>query len=180
MVVCSNFAEYTLNFEHLDFFREEMMKRIAPCQCRSFAMPVLVACSIVAWSVIGCGGGSSQKTTAPVSGKVTHDGEPVTEGSLIFAPTGSGPTPGKTGRAEIQSDGTYSVSTYGKDDGAVIGTHEVSYSVPSSMGHDAQGAESAEGEGVSSQVLVPKTKEVEVKSGGNTINIELVESQEQD
>jgi len=117
----------------------------------------------------GCGGGGA--ATASVSGKVTYEGKPVTGGSIGFSPIGTGSgNPGKAGGSTVQSDGTYTVSTYGEDDGAVIGKHKVSYTAPQgeSPGPSKPPAPSPwDG-------LVPKTVEVEVVKGGSTIDIELV------
>lgn len=68
----------------------------------------------------GCGGNPAQLETAPVSGRVTLDGEPVSTGVVIFTPE-----QGRAGRAELASDGTYTVGTYGRADGAVVGSHRV-------------------------------------------------------
>jgi hypothetical protein len=59
--------------------------------------------------------------TAVVRGKVTYKGKPVPHGSVTFMPTGSGPS--ATG--EIQSDGTYTLTTYSSGDGAILGSHKV-------------------------------------------------------
>lgn len=65
---------------------------------------------------------------APVHGKVTIDGEPLSSGKVMFAPIlqGGGLESGKAGFGPIQSDGTFVVSTYSDNDGAVVGEHWVS------------------------------------------------------
>jgi hypothetical protein len=73
-------------------------------------------------TLVGCG--SSTPTgarTSPVQGKVTYKGQPLTKGTVTFEPDGAG----KEGSGEIQPDGTFVLTTYKKDDGAVIGTHRV-------------------------------------------------------
>jgi hypothetical protein len=70
----------------------------------------------------------------------------------------------------LKDDGTFVLTTYSKDDGAVIGTHEVTF-VPFSVGakdYDDKPAPSPYAG------CLPKTKEVEVKAGKNHIEIELV------
>jgi hypothetical protein len=122
----------------------------------------------------GCGGGG-EFPTAPVSGTVTHDGKPVRGGSLTFAPvTDSEQEAGKPASATVGDDAAYELSTYGEGDGAVIGKHRVSYSPPAAEavaeadgGHAQQPASPYEG-------LTPKQSEVEITSGSNTIDIELV------
>lgn len=69
----------------------------------------------------GCGGsGSEFPATVPVSGKVTHKGEPVTKGSITFLSES-----GHTAVGELGPDGTYTLSSFGQGDGAVPGRHRV-------------------------------------------------------
>jgi hypothetical protein len=68
----------------------------------------------------GCGGNPARLETAPVEGTVTLDGQPVTEGVVIFTPER-----GRAGKGQIQPDGSFTVSTYGSGDGAVVGHHQV-------------------------------------------------------
>jgi len=125
----------------------------------------------------GCGGGDpDKKPTAKVTGKVTVEGTPVSGGILIFSPVSDGKSNlvGKSGQATIKSDGTYIVSTYGTDDGAIIGQHRVLFQPPppappsAAAGHDAAPpADPLAG-------LSPKQPVVDVFKGGSEINIELV------
>jgi hypothetical protein len=64
---------------------------------------------------------------APVKGKVLCDGRPVPGGIVTFAPVASGNSlkPGKSAGAEIETDGTFVLSTYAQGDGAVIGKCKV-------------------------------------------------------
>jgi hypothetical protein len=131
-------------------------------------------------SCAGCGGADSHPV-APVKGKVMFEGKEVTQGSISFTPIGGEKEkkgPGKPAESEIASDGTYALSTHGNKDGAVVGKHRVSFSPPPGPSFanseeyakaKAKGLDKAPYEG-----LVPKTPEVEVKSGSNEINIELV------
>lgn len=130
-------------------------------------------------SVCGCGG--SNRPTASVSGKVTWNGNPVTAGELLFDPQSGGDYPGKSGAGAIRADGTYSVSTYRQNDGAVLGEHRVSYAAPPptfQKGAPAasSGDRSTEGDPVASPFrgLRPKNATVTVSRGVNTIDIELV------
>jgi len=59
--------------------------------------------------------------TAPVKGKITYKGKPLTTGTILFKPEGDKPS--ATG--EIQPDGTYVLTTYSGDDGAVLGKHDI-------------------------------------------------------
>lgn len=76
-----------------------------------FSMVLLVA---------GCSG-PSQLETAPVKGTVTYKGKPLKYGNVSFRPAAGSPSTGR-----IQEDGTFTLSTYGDGDGAIIGTNQVS------------------------------------------------------
>lgn len=69
--------------------------------------------------IAGCGA-SHELETAPVTGMVTLDGTPLTEGAVLFLPL-----KGRGSTAAIQSDGTYSMITYGSNDGATVGQHRI-------------------------------------------------------
>jgi hypothetical protein len=59
-----------------------------------------------------------------VRGKVTYpDGKPVTEGMVVFESKGQ--EKAVTARGEIQSDGSYTLSTYKPGDGAPLGKYRV-------------------------------------------------------
>ncbi len=128
-------------------------------------------------TLIGCSGGGAP--TGKVVGKVTFDGKPVTSGSLTFAPASG--TVGKPAVGAVTADGSYTLSTYAADDGAVVGRHKVIYSP--SAGDSAQQESQIPEPGKHDEAkpveipfsgLVPKEAEVEVKAGTNEINIELV------
>jgi len=71
---------------------------------------------------LGCHQGPDLPPLAPVTGSVTLDGKPLPRGSVQFVPdTGRG-TEGPTATAEIQPDGTYTLTTAGQN-GAMIGWH---------------------------------------------------------
>jgi hypothetical protein len=57
---------------------------------------------------------------APATGKVFYNGKPLEFGSVTFQPPSGQPARGK-----IQSDGTFSLSTFRPGDGAVVGSHKV-------------------------------------------------------
>jgi hypothetical protein len=78
---------------------------------------VVLLISVVV-SLSGCGG--ERLGTAVVRGKVSFNGKPVPNGTISFIPA-SGPT--ATG--EIQPDGSFTLTTYRKGDGAVLGQHTV-------------------------------------------------------
>ena len=72
-------------------------------------------------TLVACFAGCSEDaTTASVSGIVRLDGKPLPLGIIRFIPSAGRPASG-----EIQSDGTFTLGTYGKKDGALIGKHRV-------------------------------------------------------
>lgn len=83
--------------------------------------------SIVALAVLataGCGGaddGQYSTTTVPVRGTVTYQGRPLTGGTVLFEPEGLG----REAHGPIQPDGTFELSSYTQNDGAVVGSHRV-------------------------------------------------------
>ena len=70
--------------------------------------------------------GSGCKQTprvVPVAGKVLYNGKPLPFGSVMFQPD-----QGQAAVGDIQADGSFKLSSYGPDDGAVPGKHKVSVS----------------------------------------------------
>ncbi len=88
--------------------------------CRKCLL-ALVGLGLVLWigSIAGCGGDTLP--VAPVEGTVLYNGKPLTSGVVTFLPA-----TGPVATGEIQSDGTFRLSTYGDGDGAVLGKHQVS------------------------------------------------------
>ncbi|MEX2168416.1 MAG: carboxypeptidase regulatory-like domain-containing protein [Pirellulales bacterium] len=69
---------------------------------------------------VGCGRPSHQLDTAPVSGKVTLDGQPLPSGYVVVTTT-----KGRMASGKIRSDGTFDLTTYNEGDGAQVGSHPV-------------------------------------------------------
>ena len=68
----------------------------------------------------GCS--DAEFSVTPLKGTVLCKGRPVAEGLVQFSPIGSGSTmTGKSGAGEIESDGSFVVTTYSQGDGAVVG-----------------------------------------------------------
>jgi hypothetical protein len=88
---------------------------------RAFAILCLVATCLAT----GCN--RSSFNLAPVHGTVTADGKPFFQGRVMFAPSaaGQGVDPGKPAWGEIEKDGTYRLTTFSPNDGAVVGEHWV-------------------------------------------------------
>jgi hypothetical protein len=71
----------------------------------------------------GCSSGSGTlPSLIPVKGKVTYKGKPLTKGVVKFEPDGYG----RKARGQLQSDGTFVLTTDKDGDGAVAGHHQVS------------------------------------------------------
>lgn len=94
-----------------------------------FGLVILITVSLGASS--GCGRGY-EREVGRVTGTVTCDGKLLTSGVVNFTPvevkSGEGLTEedfAKGARGEIQSDGSYELSTYHQGDGAAVGVHEV-------------------------------------------------------
>jgi hypothetical protein len=65
---------------------------------------------------------------AQVHGTVTLDGKPLSSAKVMFAPVevGDNPNPGKPAFGLVQNDGSFVLTTYELNDGAVVGEHWVS------------------------------------------------------
>ncbi|MEO8497827.1 MAG: hypothetical protein ABI614_22400 [Planctomycetota bacterium] len=84
-------------------------------QVLGYAATALVSCILA-----GCGG-SNNPATAKVSGVVTYKGAPVGDAVVTFMPTSGRPASGQTDAA-----GKFTLSTFGNNDGAVLGDHKIS------------------------------------------------------
>ena len=67
---------------------------------------------------IGC---DQLPLTTPAKGVVYFEDKPLEFGSVMFQPINGG----QPARGDIQSDGTYVLSTFADQDGAIIGKHQV-------------------------------------------------------
>src|SRR5262245_24571596 len=65
----------------------------------------------------GC---DSRPARVPVAGKVLIDGQPLTKGFITVVPADGRPATG-----QIQSDGTFRLTTFDENDGCIRGTHPV-------------------------------------------------------
>jgi hypothetical protein len=116
---------------------------------------------------VGCGGGSDFPT-APTTGKVICEGKPVPYVMVFFEPleTGKSGLVGKQGFAYADENGKFAISTYGKEDGAVVGHHRVRVGRPHSEDHPNFKCDC---------VLNPEidVMEVDIKKGKNDFEVVL-------
>lgn len=86
--------------------------------------------------VLGCDGGPK---LAPVSGKVTLNGQPLAEAWLDFQPiaTGDDINPGAGSVGTTDKDGRYTLKTVHGKTGAVVGKHRVSITLKDPTGGNA-------------------------------------------
>jgi hypothetical protein len=84
-----------------------------PNPCRPLLLCTCIACLLLA----GCSRGPR---IAPVRGRVTYNGKPVTTGKIWFYPENGRPALGV-----LAEDGTYTLTTDRAGDGALVGTHRV-------------------------------------------------------
>ena len=101
-------------------------------------MRTLFVAFIVASTTLtaGCGPGGDFPT-APTSGRVLCEGQPVPHVMVFFEPleTGTSALVGRSGFAIAKADGTFELSSYGDKDGAVIGRHRVRVGPPHPEDH---------------------------------------------
>lgn len=71
--------------------------------------------------VVGCGDSSGLPPRYVVTGKVTYNGAPVPKGTVTFEPA----SPDGRHASGAITDGTYSMSTLGDNDGAMPGDYKV-------------------------------------------------------
>ena len=85
--------------------------------CCIRSRPVLSLMGLTCILLSGCNSGPK---VAPVRGRVTYNGKPVTGGKIMFYPEHGRPSLGT-----IAEDGTYSLTNKVAGDGAQVGQHKV-------------------------------------------------------
>ena len=137
---------------------------------------LLIAACAVASALSGCGGSAK---LAPVHGKLEFEGKPVTAGTILFAPKGKEEGQfevGKPSTGAPDEKGEFQLSTYKKDDGALIGMHTVIYSAPEApttndpeiRARDMEIYKQFKG------LKLPENTMVEVKPGKNELVFKLI------
>jgi len=122
--------------------------------------------------LLGCGPKMGQ-----VHGKITFEGKPVTAGSVNFAPKGDDGQfeSGSSAQAAPDENGEFQLSTKTKNDGALVGRHEVSFLAPGPprVTDPSLHAKLMESHKKFGNLRLPPGYVVEVKPGVNNITLEL-------
>ncbi|MFM7070663.1 MAG: hypothetical protein ACKO38_02575 [Planctomycetota bacterium] len=137
-------------------------------RCLAFQV---VACSVIASLLVGCGGGSVDGRYG-LTGKVTLKGQPLAKGTIEFsASQGGGPLTGGT-----IENGQYTIAA---ESGLKPGTYTVKISSVEEAGGGAQAAPGPESATQVGKELIPadfnvnSTKTVEVKTSGNNFDFTI-------
>ncbi|MEX0794988.1 MAG: hypothetical protein WD045_17745 [Pirellulaceae bacterium] len=144
-----------------------------PCLGGLQAIQLGVALAIVA--SFGCGAAPVAPTGRPpvaqVVGTVTRQGQPVQNAIVQFHPDSGG----DRGTGHTDQSGKFTISTYGPQDGAVVGTHVVTVTplpdVGAVPGVDSPSTSGSFPEAYASPEKSPLTVEVEEKK--NSFELEL-------
>lgn len=91
----------------------------------SWAVPV----AIVLAALGGCGRPAGVEF-APVTGRVTVNGQPLAAGTIHFMPDESKGTSGPMSTGVLQSDGSFALRGPGQHAGAMVGSHRVYLTLP--------------------------------------------------
>ncbi|MBW3542412.1 MAG: hypothetical protein KY476_19275 [Planctomycetes bacterium] len=120
----------------------------------------------------GCGGRDPDRpATAPVTGTVTYNGKPLTEGTVTFVPQAKG----NPATGQIGPNGRFTLTTYETNDGAVVGFHVVTVQVFAEGALPGMEAETSDAPSIPAKYEDPATSDllVEVKGEPNNIPLEL-------
>ena len=82
--------------------------------------------ALIWWMALLVGCGPRLPATHPVSGRLTLDGQPLANATILFDPRSDLPLKQRhAARARALADGSYQLSTFRAGDGAVAGTYAV-------------------------------------------------------
>lgn len=110
---------------------------------RKFAA-VAASLGVATW-VAGCGKpGGPLPEVAKVHGKISYGGKPLSKGAISFVPADPKST-GQVATGPIGSDGTFDLTTFNTNDGALIGSHKVVVQVPQDATNYPPGVDPAQG-----------------------------------
>jgi hypothetical protein len=117
-------------------------------------------------SLVGCGGNSN---IGKVTGKVTLDGQPVSDATVVFSPTKGG----SPSNARTDSQGVYTLSYTRSEKGAEIGQHQVRITTFQHADADSEPPILAVPEKIPAKYNSQSELKVNVESGDNTHDFEL-------
>ena len=99
---------------------EEMPSRRRGNQTHSWGLLVVLA---LLCGLAGCGGNPSYPETSPTTGLVTFRGQPLTSGTITYAPVNAQEQRPASG--QINGQGKFSLSTFRPGDGAMPGEYRI-------------------------------------------------------
>ncbi|WP_339747013.1 hypothetical protein [uncultured Rubinisphaera sp.] len=157
---------------------QQSAQTVEKIMTKSFLIKSLtLACSFCLLTIlnVGCGGGGPKGPSGTVSGTVTYQGQPVTEGVVNIFNTQSS----EGGQGQIKSDGSYQISTPSSQ--VPVGEYDV-YVVPPTV----TTPDSADGPGGEEYKVVENIPDkyrssstsglkVTVNEGSNPFNISMDE-----
>ena len=97
------------------------------------SLRVIVLCGFVSLAALVSGCGSGNPETFKATGKVTYNGQPVTNGVVQLMPEGGG----NSAVGNLQPDGTFQLTTFEKNDGACPGTYKATVQAFPEEGDDS-------------------------------------------
>lgn len=130
-------------------------------------VPAIAAVAVLMFACAGCGSESKRPPVAKVHGKVELDGKPVEGGSVVTSVAS-----GRGAQGSIKG-GQFELSTYGTDDGALLGSHKIAVIVRE------KGEEGPEGKAgkllIPERYINPETSglTIEVQEGDNSPELKL-------
>jgi hypothetical protein len=138
------------------------VEKLSSPSLRGFLLGLAAA---TAFAAAGCNANGCY----PVRGTVFLDGQPATElagGTVTF----DSAELHRSASGSIREDGSYRLSSFGKDDGAAPGTYQVTVSPPETPPAGERGKHAG---AKSAAFAEPKELQVTVEAKGNDIPIEL-------
>lgn len=132
------------------------------------------------WSLVGCSGGPTMPTRAPVSGVVKLNGQPVAKVSVQFIPLDE--AKGRSASGQADANGKYVLQTFEPNDGALPGEYKIVVNSPPDEAKafkdkkvEFTGTKDAGGVKIPAKYSDPKQTDLKatVKSGNNDIPLDL-------
>lgn len=132
-------------------------RRVPMTVCGLLKIILLVA---IAAGATGC---SKRRALAPVTGRVTYQGRPLSFGAVVFQPERGQPAIG-----EIRSDGSFTMATRGEGEGAAVGENQVR--IVCCQGQDPVRTAAGQSESLLGKPLIPP-KYLSCDTSGIVVNV---------